>query len=83
MEMGVRRAEAAGGLGTRSGDRAHQHPAPLTPDEKMQWLDLPPHPTSGTGTTRAAGTPVLTWIRSPINPTPPHKAAVPPVEGTD
>lgn len=51
MEMGVRRAEAAGGMGTRSGDGAHPHPAPLTPEEKVQGLDLPPHPISGTGST--------------------------------
>lgn len=51
MEMGVRRAEAAGGLGTRSGDGARQHPAPLAPEVESQRLLLPPHPSPGTGTT--------------------------------
>lgn len=81
MEMGVRRAEAAGGLGTWSGDGACHHPAPLAPEEEMQWLDLPPHPTSGMRTTGAAGIPVLSCIRSPKSLTP-LQAAVPPVEGT-
>lgn len=49
MEMGVRRAEAAEGLGTRSEDRGHQHP--VRPRGEDAMVDLPPHPISGTRTT--------------------------------
>lgn len=50
MEMGVRRAEAAEGLGTWSEDRGHQHP--VRPRGEDAMVDLPPHPISGTRTTK-------------------------------